>query len=192
MSFKAPFVLKIAEFWPGFGRALPLSSVRPNCVICSASYHIRGSIVVSISACHAEDQGSIPGRGVSLTTSARRQVSRDTLAERLRRRPAKPMGSPRVGSNPTGVAYVLERVLSKGLLRELSPGPLAPEARIMPLDQAAGDGVVPNCSSNFRYSLAGLDTRLSPERPGFESRWRNMTLRAFPCHGCAFAKLHDI
>jgi hypothetical protein len=27
----------------------------------------------------------------------------DTLAERLRRRPAKPMGSPRVGSNPTGV-----------------------------------------------------------------------------------------
>ena len=27
----------------------------------------------------------------------------DTLAERLRRRPAKPTGSPRVGSNPTGV-----------------------------------------------------------------------------------------
>ena len=27
----------------------------------------------------------------------------DTLAEWLRRRPAKPMGSPRVGSNPTGV-----------------------------------------------------------------------------------------
>ena len=29
----------------------------------------------------------------------------DTLAEWLRRRPAKPMGSPRVGSNPTGVAF---------------------------------------------------------------------------------------
>ena len=29
----------------------------------------------------------------------------DTLAERLRRRPAKPMGSPRVGSNPTGVDF---------------------------------------------------------------------------------------
>ena len=27
--------------------------------------------------------------------------------------------------------------ITKGLLRELSPGPLAPEARIMPLDQAA-------------------------------------------------------
>jgi hypothetical protein len=29
----------------------------------------------------------------------------DTLAEQSRRRPAKPMGSPRVGSNPTGVVY---------------------------------------------------------------------------------------
>ena len=27
-------------------------------------WHVRGSIVVSISACHAEDPGSIPGRGV--------------------------------------------------------------------------------------------------------------------------------
>ena len=30
-----------------------------------------------------------------------------------------------------------ELVYRKGLLRELNPGPLAPEARIMPLDQAA-------------------------------------------------------
>ena len=29
----------------------------------------------------------------------------DILAEWLRRRPAKPMGSPRVGSNPTGVVF---------------------------------------------------------------------------------------
>ena len=29
----------------------------------------------------------------------------DTLAERSRRRPAKPMGSPHVGSNPRGVVY---------------------------------------------------------------------------------------
>ena len=33
----------------------------------------------------------------------RPRKAKDTLAERLRRRPAKPMGSPRVGSNPTGV-----------------------------------------------------------------------------------------
>ena len=32
------------------------------------------------------------------------RLGQDTLAEWLRRRPAKPMGSPRVGSNPTGVA----------------------------------------------------------------------------------------
>ena len=30
------------------------------------SFQIRGSIVVSISACHAEDPGSIPGRGEKL------------------------------------------------------------------------------------------------------------------------------
>ena len=33
-------------------------------------------------------------------------AAKDTLAERLRRRPAKPMGSPRVGSNPTGVDLI--------------------------------------------------------------------------------------
>ena len=27
----------------------------------------------------------------------------------------------------------------------------------------------------FRYSLVGQDTRLSPARPGFKSRWRNIT-----------------
>ena len=41
-----------------------------------------------------------------LQSSALLRVTRDTLAERLRRRPAKPMGSPRVGSNPTGVVLV--------------------------------------------------------------------------------------
>ena len=36
---------------------------------------------------------------------------------------------------PCGLRWRLES--KQGLLRELSPGPLAPEARIMPLDQAA-------------------------------------------------------
>ena len=36
-------------------------------------------------------------------------MAEDTLAERLRRRPAKPMGSPRVGSNPTGVVSCATR-----------------------------------------------------------------------------------
>ena len=45
----------------------------------------------------------------------------DTLAERLRRRPAKPMGSPRVGSNPTGVVcFGAQHHLVCGLALELA------------------------------------------------------------------------
>ena len=40
-------------------------------------------------------------------------IIKDTLAERLRRRPAKPMGSPRVGSNPTGVVFGCNVFLTK-------------------------------------------------------------------------------
>ena len=69
-------------------------------------------------------------------------VRNDTLAEWLRRRPAKPMGSPRVGSNPTGVGLHVRAcrylcVGKIGLFRELNPGPTAPEAGIIPLDQTA-------------------------------------------------------
>ena len=47
-------------------------------------FHTRGSIVVSISACHAEDPGSIPGRGVlfgSRVPALRRRTTSDTLQE---------------------------------------------------------------------------------------------------------------
>ena len=57
----------------------------------------RDGVVGNISACHADARGSIPRRGVSLT------ITIDTLAEWLRRRPAKPLGSARTGSNPVGV-----------------------------------------------------------------------------------------
>ena len=40
-------------------------------------------------------------------------IIKDTLAERLRRRPAKPMGSLRVGSNPTGVVFGYNVCLTK-------------------------------------------------------------------------------
>eukprot|EP00973_Karenia_brevis_P074441 10342913-Karenia_brevis.AAC.1 len=30
---------------------------------------------------------------------------------------------------------------------------------------------------HLRYSLAGQDTQLSPEQPGFESRWRNIFIQ---------------
>ena len=42
-------------------------------------------------------------------------IDSDTLAEWLRRRPAKPMGSPRVGSNPTGVALPIANVIAIAL-----------------------------------------------------------------------------
>ena len=44
----------------------------------------------------------------------------------------------------------------KGLLRELNPGPLAPEARIMPLDQAANE--TENMSKQQQDNSAALAT----------------------------------
>ena len=50
---------------------------------------------------------------------------RDTVAERLRRRPAKPLGSARVGSNPIGVVLndwkllIIITILQNRLVAEL-------------------------------------------------------------------------
>ena len=57
----------------------------------------------------------------------------DTLAERLRRRPAKPMGSPRVGSNPTGVVSCAGCAV---------PGPL----RLLHIFPSAPSGAVPHAA----------------------------------------------
>ena len=46
----------------------------------------------------------------------------DTLAVRQRRRPARPMGSPRVGSNPTGVVLPPGPNPQSGLVRPVSVG----------------------------------------------------------------------
>ena len=67
---------------------------------CSA-VNFRDSIVVSISACHADDPGSIPGRGKFIFCRA-------------------PVCQTGLGVN---AAYSSHR---KGLFRELNPGPLAP------------------------------------------------------------------
>ena len=37
---------------------------RVHSILCAGRQQLRDSIVVSISACHAEDPGSIPGRGI--------------------------------------------------------------------------------------------------------------------------------
>ena len=67
----------------------------------------------------------------------------------------------------------------KGLLRELSPGPLAPEARIMPLDQAAScSWILPDrlamCVWRRAARVTDEETRRTPQQaakgtPGFES-----------------------
>ena len=51
------------------------------------------------------------------------QKANDTLAEWLRRRPAKPMGSPCVGSNPTGVAFpnIIAKVTISTFIIDMNP-----------------------------------------------------------------------
>ena len=58
---------------------------------------VHDGVVGNISPCHGDARGSIPRRGVINNNTI------DTLAEWLRRRPAKPLGSARAGSNPAGV-----------------------------------------------------------------------------------------
>ena len=58
----------------------------------------------------------------------------DTLAEWLRRRPAKPMGSPRAGSNPAGVGFLTSHVSPcRGMRHKLcwrANGHMIPRARV--------------------------------------------------------------
>ncbi len=59
-----------------------------------------GTVCVCVCVC-------VSGALASAWEFTPRQHAEDILAERLRRRPAKPMGLPRVGSNPTGVDLVV-------------------------------------------------------------------------------------
>lgn len=63
----------------------------------------RDGVVGNISACHADARGSIPRRGVK----NKKKSAHDTLAEWLRRQPAKLLGSARAGSNPAGVVIMI-------------------------------------------------------------------------------------
>ena len=56
-------------------------------------------------SCGLMDKALVFGTKDCRFESYQDHISIDTLAEWLRRRPAKPMGSPRVGSNPTGVVF---------------------------------------------------------------------------------------
>ena len=111
-----------------------------------AFHHIRCSIVVSISACHAENPGSIPGGGVFLTF--------------------------RLSSFFCGVIGIHKksfcRILEVTYFGMHFRGNIFWHADIFLLILHFFCMV-----KSLRYSLAGQDTRLSPERPGLESRWRN-------------------
>ena len=48
--------------WPGLALGVPVAEL----LAAVPHFQIRCSIVVSISACHAEDPGSVPGGGVLL------------------------------------------------------------------------------------------------------------------------------
>ena len=72
-----------------------VKAVSPTC-------KIRDGVVGNISACHADARGSIPRRGAFTLLYALTYLQ-DTLAEWLRRQPAKLLCSARAGSNPAGV-----------------------------------------------------------------------------------------
>ena len=74
----------------------------------------------------------------------------DSVSEWPRRWTRNPLGSALRGSNPLAVVVGLSLSACKQFL-----------------------GAGAQKSVHLRYSLAGQDTQLSPERPGFESRWRN-------------------
>ena len=76
----------LARYWPS-----------PKLLDASAS-----RIVVVMRVCARSKGTDCPGPSAALHPQYL-PFTMDTLAERPRRRPAKPMGSPRVGSNPTGV-----------------------------------------------------------------------------------------
>ena len=62
---------------------------------------VKGESDEAATAVRNHDDGA--ARGAAMFCYQVLACYKDTLAEWLRRRPAKPMGSPRVGSNPTGV-----------------------------------------------------------------------------------------
>ena len=111
---------------------------------------VLGSIVVSISACHAEDRGSIPRRGefffcswfpcdmIAILHTGPLSICRDSIVvSTLRCGRNNPGSNPGHGTFFFTLHFLSSRHQNTGLVRDLNPGPLAPKARIIPLDQRA-------------------------------------------------------
>ena len=64
----------------------------------------------------------------------------------------------------------------KGLLRELNPGPLAPEARIIPLDQAANEGDSLFCMLDCQPQFQGKHIRVIAILLAGRHTWETFTV----------------
>ena len=148
-AWSSGMILGLGPRGPGFNsRSGPFATVsncvlrmvcqaRVLCVCCGLVCTIRGSIVVSISARHAEDPGSIPGGGVfRLATSlATRALHLPTLAkECMHMSPRRGMDAQNPDRNTSKWKMFSERRLALHLHLEAIPKSTAPlNSQISPL-----------------------------------------------------------
>ena len=95
------------------------------------------------------------GPGFNSRNSPSTNVDTITKVEHLRFKIADLSYAPRlpqIGIQTMSIVASIGKVVDKGLLWELNPGPLAPEARIIPLDQAADGTSESTIESSMRSS----------------------------------------
>ena len=123
---------------PIFGSGIRRVTIAPWSHTCKK---FRGSIVVSIPACHAGNPGSIPGLGAffSLFFPPKKKKKK----KKWRSRVSIPVPSACKADalpfelHPQGCVNPKKKKRKKGgVMRESNSRPLAPEARIIPLDQS--------------------------------------------------------
>ena len=95
----------------------------------------------------------------------------DTLAERLRRRPAKPMGSPRVGSNPTGVVShcMPESLVNPSFRFRASPSRRLSHPLVLSSSRASSGTCIVH-AANAQNSATGTRTRVARVRAEYPNQ----------------------
>ena len=94
----------------------------------------------------------------------------DGLAERSKFRKG-------VCSNPTAVTFGSHSTSTPCIIQSLTR---KTRSFFSCLKWVEGRNLMTKPQTHLRSCLAGQDTRPSPERPGFESRWRKALLQYFP------------